>query len=79
MHCSRVISALMACVEIRLCVALHVNSALGGFVINAVRIGSVVPCVCIHRFGLWVQFVLLPALLPVFYFVSDADAYAECS
>ena len=30
----------MACVEIRLCFALHVNLALGGLVIDAARMGS---------------------------------------
>ena len=43
-HCSRVVSALMACLEIILFVALHVKRSPGGLVIDAVSIGSVVSC-----------------------------------
>ena len=43
-HCSRVVSALMACLEIILFFALHVKVSPGGLVIDAVSIGSVVSC-----------------------------------
>ena len=38
-HCSRVVRALMAWAEIRLCLALYVNLAFGGRVIEAARMG----------------------------------------
>ena len=43
-HCSRVDSALMACLEIILFDALHVKFTFGGIVIDAVSIGSVGSC-----------------------------------
>ena len=43
-HCLRVVRALMAWAEIRLCRALHANGTLGGRVIEAARIGSIGPC-----------------------------------
>ena len=43
-HCSRVVRALMACVDIMLCIALHENITLGGLIIDAARIGSVGSC-----------------------------------
>ena len=39
-HCSRVVSALMACVEISLWLALHVKVSLGGIVKDVVSSGS---------------------------------------
>ena len=45
-HCSRVVRALMACLEISLWFALHVKDALGGLVIDAVSIGSIGTCEC---------------------------------
>ena len=45
-HCSRVVSALMACLEISLWLALHVKGTLGGLVIDVVSIGSVGLCEC---------------------------------
>ena len=43
-HCSRVVSALMACLEIILFFALHVKFTPGGLVIDAVSIGSIGSC-----------------------------------
>ena len=43
-HYSWVVKALMACVEISLCCAVHVNGTLDGRVIDAARIGSVGSC-----------------------------------
>ena len=45
-HCSRVVSALMACIEISLWFALHVKVTLGSLVMDAMSIGSVGPCEC---------------------------------
>ena len=39
MHCSRVVNALMACLDMRLCMALHVKDALRGLVVSVVSIG----------------------------------------
>ena len=44
MHCSRVVSALMACLEIMLWFALHVKCTPGGLVIDAASIGSLGSC-----------------------------------
>ena len=43
-HCSRVVRALMAWVEISICRALHVNLTFGGLINDVVRIRSVGSC-----------------------------------
>ncbi len=44
-HCSQVIRALMAWVEIILLRALYAHGVVGGCIIDAVRIGSIGSCV----------------------------------